>query len=211
VAGYFPSNDGSASYQYGLGFQVGASAEMPMGKQWVLNPELKFLQTGFKFDNPYFVRNATQGTERMTWVSLSTLMQYEFKRKQGVAAKTVFYGAAGLALDYLLAAENTLETSIEDLSPVELSSYDERELFKPLNPSLVLAGGTKLRAKKAVFVTEIRINVGLRTITNANNIYNNQYATFDNKFVHGLFSSNSLMLSVGYLVNRYNPKKLTNK
>lgn len=210
VSAFIPPNDGVAAYSAGVGFQVGFSAEIPINKFLTLNPELNYRQTVIGISNLYFgpddqTGRLTEGRSSMGWVSMPVSVQYKLSNH-----RLSPYVGGGLVTDYLVSANKTLETKQPDFSPVPPpGDANERDVFKPLNLSASVCAGLKVKAKKALFITELRYTHGLRNVVNGENLYVTPESTWDHKFVHGLFSLNAFTLSFGYLVNKYSPKKLT--
>ncbi|HZY83164.1 MAG TPA: porin family protein [Cyclobacteriaceae bacterium] len=214
VHSYTPSNEGTESYAYGIGFQAGASAEIAIfNDKLFLNPELYYTNKAFKVDNTFFEGDQhTTGTIKMNWVSLPVSVQYPIRVGQNkIDPKWVPYVSAGIAVDYLISVSSDLRTEITDQSdvPTVISGKEAKGQYASFNFAPIVSAGVKGKVKKAEIVAEIRYNFGAATIFNEQKLYESQLEVFGNKFVHGPFSLNTLSVSFGYLLNKYIPRKKT--
>ena len=80
-----------------------------------------------------------------------------------------------------------------------------------INAGLQLSAGFKRKIGKGFLITEIRFKGGLMPMLTKADTYENNSLVYKYQYVDGIFRMNTLSLSVGYVINRYNPKKLTFK
>jgi hypothetical protein len=207
---YTPLNEGTENYKYGYGFQAGIAAEIGIfNDKLVLNPELYFQSKSFKVNNTFFEGDqTTAGSVSMKSLSLPVSVQYPLRIGKKNDQKWVPYVGAGVAVDMLLKVSTDLETSVQNQSPVNTTSTDHTQ-YKMFNIAPILSAGIKGKVKKAEIVAEIRYNYGASTIFDKQKLYDSQTEVFGNKFVHGPFSLNTLSIQVGYLLNKYIPRKKT--
>ncbi len=199
-------NDGSNEYASGLGFLVSVAAEIPINSKFILNPELSFQSRSFNSSNVYNARTTT-GIENQNWLSLPVLVQYKFYENQN---KTLsLYGTSGFCAEYLLTANKTLESQIENNSPVKETSESVLEQRNKFNTSFLLGGGVKRKISSGYLVVEVRYQLGLSKVSPKDFTFENNNQLFSYNDVDAVYSLNSLSLSVGYLINIYNPIKLT--
>jgi hypothetical protein len=214
VHSYTPGNEGTERYDYGVGFQVGVSAEIAiLNERFFLNPEIYYSSKSFKLTNTFFEDDqTTTGTIRLNWVSLPVSLQYPISvGRNKIDPKWTPYVGGGIAVDYLIGVSSDLTTNITGQSDVETASSgkDAKAQYASFNFAPIISAGIKGKVKKAEIVAEIRYNFGAATIFNEQKLYESQSEVFGNKFVHGPFSLNSLSVSFGYLLNKYIPRKKT--
>lgn len=211
VHSYTALNEGKENYEHGYGFQGGVSMEVAIFNDLlILNPELYFQSKSFKANNTFFEDGQkTAGKISLRSLSLPVSVQYPLpiKRKR-IDPKWSPYVSAGVATDFLLGVVTDLETNVQNQSPVNTSSTEKTQ-YKLFNFAPIVSVGVKGKVKKAEIVAEIRYNFGASTIFDKQKLYDSQYEVFGNKFVHGPFSLNTLSVSVGYLLNKYIPRKKT--
>jgi hypothetical protein len=214
VRSFSPVNEGVESYGYGFGFQAGVTGEIAIfNDKLFLNPELYFNIKSFNASNDFFEDDQkTDGKFRMSWVSLPVSVQYPLPiGRNKIDPKWIPYVSAGISLDYLIGVSTELTTTITDQSDVEtiISGKDGKSQYKSFNFAPIISAGVKGKVKKAEIVAEIRYNFGVSTIFDKQKLYESQSEIFGNKFVHGPFALNTLSVSVGYLLNKYIPRKKT--
>lgn len=207
---YTPLNQGTENYKYGYGFQAGISGEIAiLNNKFTLNPELYFQSKSFKINNKFFEDDqTTTGTVTMKSISLPVSVQYAlpFGQKNDGSSKWTSYVGVGIATDFLLGVNTSLQTDVKNQSPVNTTSTEKIQ-YKSFNFAPIISAGAKWKVKKAEIVTEVRYNFGASTIFDKQKLYESQSEIFGNKFVHGPFSLNTLSVSAGYLLNKYSPKK----
>lgn len=205
-------DDGSNSYSHSFGFNGTVSAEIPLNKhakKLTLNPELAFQLLSFKGTNsgadPVRV---TEGKETQGWISLPLSVQYALYEK-GI---TQYFIAGGISADYLLSSSIRIVSNRgEDNSAISENSFDVIEQRRNFNTGLLLSTGFKRKIGKGFLIAEVRYKMGLRPMLSKADTYENSVLVWNYKYVDGIFKLNCLSVSVGYLLNRYHPKKLTSR
>jgi hypothetical protein len=134
------------------------------------------------------------------------VVQYSIYRNENTLAD--YYIAAGLSFDYLLSASIKSTSYREYHSPVSEENIKTKPQRNTINSGALVAAGYKRKFGKGFLVAEVRYKIGLQTMSGKEDTYANSVLVFDHKFVDGIFKINTLSLSVGYVLNRYNPKKL---
>ena len=204
-------DDGANRYKYNFGFSGTISAEIPIGnrlKKFTLNPELSFQLLSFNGSNSEAdTIRVSEGTETQAWISLPLSLQYTLYEKGG----TNFFLAGGFSVDYLLSSSIRIVSNREGESPVEEKSIDVLSQRNRFNTGLILSAGFKRKIGKGFLIAEVRYKMGLLPLSTKADTYENSVQVFDYKYVDGIYKLNTLSLSVGYLINKYNPKKLTSK
>lgn len=205
-------NDGISEYTSGYGFIAGFSFEIPLtGKlqKFTINPEPTFAIRTFGSSN----KDAdsvlvTSSTETQTIVSLPICLQYRFFEK----GKTNFYAALGASADLLVAASKRIDSKRgDDNSPVEEKTFVVSSQRNKFNSNFIAAIGFKRKVGKGYFVGEARYQMGLLPMLTKADTYENLTMVTDYKSVDAIYKINSVSLSLGYILNRYNPKKLSSK
>ena len=205
-------DDGSNTYTYNFGFSGSISAEIPIGvriKKLTLNPELTFQLLSFNGSNsgadPVKV---TDATETEAWISLPVSLQYNLYEK-GI---TNFFVAGGISADYLLSSSIKIFSDRGDQnSTVSENTFNLMEQRNPFNTGFILSTGFKRKIGRGFLIAEVRYKLGLQPLLTKVDTYENSTLVYNYKYVDSIFRLNSLSFSVGYLLNRYHPKKLTSK
>lgn len=216
VQQFTPLNEGTEIYEYGFGFNVGVAAEFPLLKgKFTLMPEVNFQTKSFSFVNDFFENDQhTEGKERLRWINIPVSVRYPLhvykkpENQQKNVDGIVPFVAAGISVDLLASVSSEMETTISDESPVN-STSDDKSQYRSFAFAPIISAGVTKKIKKAELIAEVRYCFGMNTIYNEERIYDSQGAIFDNKFIHGPFSMNTLSISFGYLINKYNPRKKT--
>ena len=219
VDSYIPANELQSEYDYGFGFQIGATADIPLPGlkgRLTLHPELLLMMRSFKYTNegtytdtnpegqPYSRNFETNGLEKQTWVSLPLMVQYTLADK-----KFKPYIGIGIAGDYLLGANNTFSRTKEDATSLEEQSINLLQARRSFQISGLAAAGVKAKVTGGFVVAELRYAYGLTRVNDTESIYQNFdriYAT--GGYVDGIMRVNTMSVTVGYVYNRFNPKKI---
>lgn len=202
-------DDGANRYDYNFGFSGRISAEIPLGvraKNFALNPEVAFQILSFNGSNSGAdAVKQTDGTETQTWISVPISMQYTLHEK-GI---TALYVAGGLSADYLLSSSIKIFSDRGDeISTVSENTYSVAEQRNNFNAAAILSTGYKRKTGKGYLILELRYKMGLFPMLTKADTYENSTLVWNYHYVDGIFKLNTLSLSVGYVLNRYNPKKL---
>ena len=210
------ANDGTNNSANNLGFAGSISSEIPLHgkmKKFTLNPELSFRLLSFKSvnekgPNPLADTSlVTPATERQSWISLPVSLQYDFYE----TALFGYYVSAGFSADYLLSASKAIISNREGNSAVDENSFPILAQRNRFNAGALLSAGFKRKVGKGFLLVELRYKMGLLALSRKSDTYENSVLLFDYKYVDGIYRLNTLSLSAGYVLNRYNPKKLTSK
>lgn len=200
--------DGSGGYGYRFGFQGQFSAEIPLSKKVVLNPELALQIKSFKNslsvepnDSTTFT---TESLETGAWISFPVSVQYEFYQK-----KNTYYVSGGLSFEYLLSNSLNIRRLRGDFSPVDEGDFDIRDQRSQFDYSALVSAGFKRKIGPGLLVGEVRYIIGLNPMQKKSSMFQNQTLVNSYHYVDGIFSLRTLTVSIGYLINIYNPKKLT--
>ena len=202
-------DDGANEYTYNFGFSGIISAEIPMGvrlNKLTLNPELAFQLLSFDGTNsgadPVKV---TEATETQAWVSMPVSMQYSLYEK-GI---THVYASGGISADYLLSSSVKIFSDRGDEnSTVSENTYGVTPQRHKFNAGLILSAGYKRKIGKGFLIFEARYKMGLMPLLGKADTYENEILVYNYHYVDGIFKVHSLTFSAGYVINRYNPKKL---
>jgi hypothetical protein len=200
------ADDGQSEYSYNFGFSATIASEIPLARKlrkFTINPELSLQVLSFnKLAEKADTARNTPATETQTWISLPVSIQYKVHEN---AISNVFI-SAGLSADYLLSSTTKIISNRRGSSPVPEDNISlQRNKF---NSGLLLSAGLKRKIGKGFLIAEVRYKLGLQPMSTKQDTYANSVLVFDYKFVDGVFKMNTLSVSVGYLINRYHPKKL---
>lgn len=209
------SDDGTNNTTHNYGFSGAVAAEIPLNRKFrkfTVQPELAFELRSFDGVNEWDGKNpladkdrTTPATETQAWISLPVSLQYEIAS----ASKTHYYASAGLSADYLLSASKRLTSNITGNTGVDENRFSVKAQRNNLNAGVLVSAGFKRKIGNGFLIAEVRYKMGLLPISDRADTYENEKLLFDYKYVDGIYKLNSLSLSVGYLMNRYNPKKLS--
>jgi hypothetical protein len=208
------ANDGESEYKYNFGFVAAVTFEIPLAgklKKFTLAPELAFhirSFTGTNINADTVLETTTRETQN--WLTLPVQLQYELFENEKKITKA--YVAAGISGEFLLGASKTLESIRGDQnSPVEEKSVDVSSQRNKFNTSILVSAGYKRKIGKGFLVAEVRYQMGLLPMLTKADTYENISLVTDYKNVDAIYKLNCLSLSVGYVLNRYNPKKIFSK
>jgi hypothetical protein len=219
VISFIPANELASEYDYGFAFQVGVTSDIPLpflGNRLTFHPELLLLMRTFKYTNegtffdttpdgqPYSREFETNGIEKQTWVSLPIVIQYKLSDK-----KFKPYVGLGVSADYLLAANNTFRRTKEDATSLQEQSINLLQSRNRLNISALGSVGVKAKVTGGFIVTEVRYAHGITRVNDTGSIYKNFDRIYPTGgYVDGIIKVNTLSVTVGYVYNRFNPKKI---
>jgi hypothetical protein len=208
--------DPASGYKYLVGFQFGATGDLPMGfllKGLTLHADVMYQQKKFEINiivnrgtdingNP--LQNEFIGTESQNWLSLPITFEYQIMKK-----KFNPYISLGAGVDYLLKSTVTSERQRDNQASIEPKSFNpDRE---KLNISAIAAAGVKLPMGGGFVVLEARYTYGLTNITTAKSAFANARYTMDYGYADSIFKMSSLSITGAYIINVFNPKKLKRK
>lgn len=205
------ADDGTNKSSHNYGFSGSVVAEIPLGgkfSKFALNPEINFQLLSFKGVNEQGdTARTTPATERQSWVSLPVSLQYAFYERP----LTSYYISLGISADYLLSSKKTIISNREGNSAIDQNSIVINEQRNKFNAAAIASAGLKRKIGKGFLTVELRYKMGLIPISDVADTYENSVLVFDYKYVDGIYKLNTLTLSAGYVMNRYNPKKLTSR
>jgi hypothetical protein len=220
VISYVPANDGKSEYLLGVGFQGGATFELPLTKfreGLTFASELNFVLKNFRYENnvTYIDQGdgssrtfALSSTENQAWLSIPLAIQYEVFQKKFKEKKLKPFVSLGVSPDLLISANNTFLRTKEGASSLEEETVAVKGQRNTINLNAIASVGTKLKVSGGLAVFELRYSHGLTKANNVEDVYAMQDKMLPSGYVDGIFKLNSLSLTVGYVYNIYKPKKL---
>jgi len=213
VASYVAANEGTSKYSSGISFQGGVMVEVPLNSRLTLDAEANLILKTFKYENKVTYneivtgdpRNFTiNGQENQTWATVPVVLQYRlFENKFNP------YIGLGASFDYLLGATNKFSRAKEQAASLDEQSISLDGYRNKINASAVATLGAKMKVTGGFAFLEVRANYGLTNLNNTDDIYALYAKTLSTGgYVDGIFKMNTLSVTVGYVYNRFNPKKL---
>jgi hypothetical protein len=201
----------SSKYQYGFGFSGSIVGEIPFYKKLTFNPEIQLNLLGFK-NKATSVQSTgdfvTTMNQKLSYVSIPLVVQYQIWDNIKNKKKRIKpYVLAGVAPDYLFGSTRSLNESRAGYPPVT-GSYNTLSSMNKVNISAVIGAGFRMRVGGGYFVTEVRYKYGFKPVTTSKTTYSNEIPVFGDKYADGIYYINSLSITVGYVQNFFNPKKL---
>lgn len=205
------ADDGTNNTKHNYGFSGAITAEIPLtGKlnKFTLNPEISFQLLSFNGVNEEGdTARVTPATETQAWISVPLAVQYALHdSKNGL---THYYASLGVSADYLLSSSKRIISNREGSSAIDENSISINEQRNKFNAAAMLSAGFKRKIGKGFLIVEARYKMGLMPLSKKADTYENSVLLFDYKYVDGIYKLNTLSLSAGYVINRYNPKKLS--
>jgi hypothetical protein len=198
-------------------FNAALGAEIPLNPKFMLAPEFQFSIQTQEFQSDVLI--VDDGSSRIqpgadgllvsrnfTWLKLPVMVQYFYK-----PGKLNPYLSLGPSFDLLLGAKipgdgNTLD--IDGLQQAELSTTDIKAEYRTFNFAIAAGAGIKLKVGEGFITADLRYNYGLLKNVKSGHYYNTS-TIFDLKLANNQFKAHVLQLTVGYIINVYSPKKLS--
>ena len=198
----------SVSYTPVINFQSGLVFEIPVTQTLTLNPELYFQIRSFYYDSDLDLtgdlENSSEGKESQNHLSIPVSLQYSVLK-----SKLNPYVSLGLSADYLLQSSITMNRLRVNANSIQERTFNVTASRQRINLNAIASAGIKLRLGSGYVVSELRFSYGLSSINEANDAFTiDDYLLFDNAYADNTMKLNSLSLSVGYIYNVFNPKKL---
>jgi hypothetical protein len=188
------------------------NSEIPLTEKLVLNPSLIFQQKSFTIESKVDrgpdatgknLYNTTTGNEKQVWMSLPIAIQYRIK-----PGKYNPYLAVGASADYLMSASMKIQTVQDDAGIVQEKTVAVKPQRKAFNISAIAAVGGKMRIFGGYFTAEARYHYGITAVNSKSTAFENHDLTFNNNLGDSTFKLSSLSVTIGYVQNIFNPKKL---
>lgn len=204
-----------SAYKFLVGFEFGATADMPLSNKLTLHGDLLFQQKKFQLnldvdrgtdDNGEALINSYEGTENQTWLSLPITLEYKFLEKRFNP-----YIGGGISFDYLLGSKITSQRARENETSIEEKTYDFKPQRNALNISAVGVAGVKLRMAGGFFVAEARFVYGLTQVSSQETAYKNTQYALEQGYADSVYKLTSIEITGSYVQNIFNPKKLKRK
>jgi hypothetical protein len=203
-----PVINGDATYQSRLSFIVGATGEIPLDRygKFTFNPELYFAQRSYAAEVNSPGVGVYTGITRISTLAVPLSVQYALFKE-----KTKFnpYLLAGVWTDIIFSGQTASSTIRSGNESIIEQSIDIKDQLKPISIAPQLGAGVKYRAAGGYLTAEVRYLYGVNAITT--NVYNNQALIWDYHWADGVNRLSSWQLTVGYVQNFFNPKKLSSK
>jgi hypothetical protein len=204
------ANDGKSEYNYKIGLQFHVSAEIPFGKNLVLNPELGLVQRNFEYTNNVNFTDTTFTTlaqEKQTWFSLPISIRYQFSN-----IKFKPYIAAGVEADYLLSSSLSGSRTRKGYQFIEEKSFDLKTQREKFNISAIVSAGAHFTLGGGFITTELRFLYGISKINSSKTAFGvDSSLPFEYGYADSTYKLNSLSITAGYVHNIFNPKKLNKR
>lgn len=203
-------NSSKGEYEPNLGFRGGVVIEIPITPKFTFNPELYFSLVNFTYDNENYLpaHSQIEAQEKQMLFELPVLVQYQLFEKPYHP-----YVAIGVTPTYLLGDELEIERTIEGSQAIELDDRDIMDLRETFGMNATIAAGIKLLIGDGYYVVEGRINYGLLNMSDqSQSLTADPELAWSWRYADSEFKVNTVSLSViGYLFDKYIPKKLKRK
>ncbi|HLT72263.1 MAG TPA: porin family protein [Cyclobacteriaceae bacterium] len=209
VTSYVNAIEGAkVSYTPLINFASGLAFEIPLTDKFTLNPELYFQIRSYSYDSELDLQddleNSSEGKESQTGLTLPVSLQYAIAK-----TKLNPYISVGLSTDYLLKSGITMSRLRVNANSIQERTFDVSESRNRITINAIASAGIKTRLGGGFVVAELRFVYGLSGINETRSAFTiDDYLLFDNGYADNSINLNSLSLSVGYVYNVFNPKKL---
>jgi hypothetical protein len=201
------ANEGDSKYIAKIGVQLHFVFEIPLSDRLTFNPEIGFMQRNFGYENTTnFIDTtfSTVATEKQNWISLPLNVQYQFQTQ-----KFKPFVALGFQTDYLLGSNFTGSRTRKGYQFIEEKSFALSTQREKLNMSIVAAAGAHFKLGGGLVITEVRVLYGLKNVnSNTTAFAIDSNLPFQYGYADSVFKLNSISLTIGYVYNIFNPKKL---
>ncbi len=208
-----------SEYKSLFAIQLGASLDVPLNflkeKQWTFHTELLYVQNKFEVDikqrqlspDNNAGLNEFEGIEIQDRLALPLLLEYEFlKPRENQKYKP--YISLGLTPDYMFTSRMTVERAKDGQAGVPEKTEELNPQREQLQLAATTALGVKTQAGPGNFVLELRYNYGLTNVSSSETALQNQSLALDYGYVDSIFSLQSFQISMAFLFNKHNPKKI---
>ncbi|HWA35496.1 MAG TPA: porin family protein [Cyclobacteriaceae bacterium] len=209
-----------------LGFQGGAGLDWNIDDNFSLGAEINFATRGYKRTRTdvFSAGDRSEVTSSQNWIDAPLYIKYSYDK-----GNIRPFGYAGVALSYLIAADNLmvftdLKTTGSQLlaeGPSESVTYQRNQW----NKSFVIGGGIKYKWGKDFLYVDLRYMGGLSNMANESTMYyqdpsrvnsaqlgNPNYYMAGNltkyRYVTDLFRLDNVSLSFGFIRPIYDPRKV---
>lgn len=209
VTAYVNALEGArVSYTPAINFMSGLAFEIPLTEKFTLNPELYFQLRTFNYESELDLSgglvNSSEGRESQTVITLPLSLQYSIAK-----TKLNPYVAVGLSGDYLLKSTITMSRLRVNANSIQERTFDITESRNRVNINAIASAGIKTRLAGGFVLAELRFTYGLSGINEPSSAFAiDDYLLFDNGYADNSINLNTLSLTVGYIYNVFNPKKL---
>jgi hypothetical protein len=209
----FDLRDADLTNTMRTGFLVGVGVGRYISRKMLLNIELYFSSSQYKFSDeiskplPYNdgpnTLNSIVYQEKMYKVELPVTLAYEFKIK-----KFNYFLRAGVSVANITGVTGKpSRTYAADIAPEpgdyqDIGSYRKKMLY-----SGIVGAGIRYKVPRGVITVALRASLGINNIVRSDKRYDNQELSTRFNYLDDDFSLNTLSLSAGYYFSFYKPKK----
>jgi hypothetical protein len=204
-------------YKGRLGFQVGITMEVPLWKEFSLNPELYLAAKNYRYETTVMDFAQVSFTENQLWLELPILLKYNFPIRNKNRIPFINIGGS---VQYLI--NSNAEVIRKDITAdssgrsVDDPQINVSDLRNKLNYNAIIGAGIKLKnvLGKGYIIIEGRYTHGLRNIVNpAKRAQSLSDSDLVYTFLHidNDFTMNTFAISIGYTIPQYKPKILRKK
>jgi hypothetical protein len=201
------ANEGNSEYGAKIGIQFHFVFEIPLTNKLTFNPEIGIMQRNFGYKNTTnFIDTtfSTVATEKQNWVSLPISVQYQFAVRNFKP-----FVALGFQTDYLLGANFTGSRTRKGYQFIEEKSFDLSTQREKFNMSIIAAAGAHFKLGGGLVTAEIRVLYGLMNVNSKTTAFAvDSNLPFQYGYADSIYKLNSVSITIGYVYNIFNPKKL---
>lgn len=168
------TEEGTITREKIFGANVGLFLELGVGKKTAIQPELSFIQKGYRTKIQLF--DEKNYSTKLNYFDLSLLFKYKIggKRELGYVIAGPYLGRAS--------SGKTKDLSDGDSTKVE---FDAAGGFHRADLGLIVGGGIRIPAGYGNLMLDLRYNIGL-------------YAINENYLLNGNLKNRGINISVGY-------------
>jgi hypothetical protein len=194
-----------------LGYQTGASLELPLKKGFSAIAELWLSGRKFTYTHDLFSYLQLQLTESQNRLDVPVLVNFTAKGK-----KTTPYLGAGITNSLLIKSQAQVRR-VDNIpvNDVQRETTGPNITLSPQRRLFTFSGtinlGIKYTRARSIFIVEGRYTRGFTNLVRDGKRYSNSESLFTYGFIDNDITLNSFDLSVGYLIPVYKPRKLTHK
>jgi len=210
-------NDANGTYGVNLSFTFSGFIEKDFfDKKLTLRAEphlslykMTYNATGFpQEEDPDIMTTTWETIENQSWLGLNILARYGILDNWEFGKKIKPHLILGPSLQFLTKSSLSATTGVEGDAGATGKDIDliNDQIRKSINLSTVVGIGFILPRKKMAFIADITYNYGLINITDK---HTSPELTYKYGLVMSDMNLSSINISVGVMLDQYNPKKLT--
>lgn len=194
---------GHVGYRPGISYMVGASAEIPLIRNLIFNPELYFFSRTFSgYNLQPGVQEVQLLSQNLKTLSLPLTIQYTINRKSFMP-----YAGVGLGINYLLQSVMQIQVNRINNQSIDKQTYTTTPYQNSLTFDGIAALGIRITVGPGKMILEARYWYGISNVNSRGQTYANGSTVWDYHYVDPIFKTGTGSFTLGYVLDVFKPKK----